>query len=198
MCSLFSHNWGNLVDGNAHNTHLIFLTKNTEPMFLLTCLLFLYFYLFLVAYSLLPPFMLRICSGYLGCGLHYGRNGSPQNPFSRKGLYPWAACSSVWLFSRNKTRTSIVSSKCFAQAGMASCEPPHILFDRFASHLNLQPTTCFSCRCTISYESLSWATEFLLQAWNPYAKPENRNVCRPVAENQTVKRYLLSNWLLFV
>lgn len=47
--------------------------------------------------------MLHTCSGYLGCGLHYGRNGSPQNPFSRKGLYPWAARSCVWLLLWNRT-----------------------------------------------------------------------------------------------
>lgn len=36
-----------------------------------------------------------IClSGYMGCGLHNGRNGSPQNPFPGKGLYP-CDCSSI-------------------------------------------------------------------------------------------------------
>ncbi|CDQ71780.1 unnamed protein product [Oncorhynchus mykiss] len=30
--------------------------------------------------------MRHTSSGYMGCGLHYGRNGSPQNPFSRKGF----------------------------------------------------------------------------------------------------------------
>lgn len=34
------------------------------------------------------------------CGMHYGRNGSPQNPLSRKGLYPCAICcsSTYYLF----------------------------------------------------------------------------------------------------
>lgn len=53
--------------------------------FLLTCCF---------AYFLLLLSMLHISSGYMGCGMHYGRNGSPQNPFSRKGLYPCAAWSS--------------------------------------------------------------------------------------------------------
>lgn len=77
----------------------VLLTKNTDSNFSADLLHF-YF-----AYSLLPPFMLHICSGYLGCGLHYGRNGSPQNPFSRKGLYPWTACSGVWHFLWNKHST---------------------------------------------------------------------------------------------
>lgn len=53
--------------------------------------------------SLFLLFMLHTCSGYLGCGLHYGRNGSPQNPFSGKGLYPWAARSCVCLLLWNGT-----------------------------------------------------------------------------------------------
>lgn len=83
------------------------LIRNTDLILLfffpadLLHLSFLFYFIFL-GYSLLPPFMLRIFSGYLGCGLHYGRNGSPQNPFSRKGLYPWAACSSVWHFMWNE------------------------------------------------------------------------------------------------
>lgn len=28
------------------------------------------------------------CSGYMVGGVHYGRNGAPQNPFPRSGLYP--------------------------------------------------------------------------------------------------------------
>ncbi len=37
--------------------------------------------------------MLHWCSGYLGCWLHYGRDGAAQNPFSREGLYPCSASS---------------------------------------------------------------------------------------------------------
>lgn len=75
---------------------LVLWTKNIDTNF--SCWLVAFF--LLILFSL--PFMLRIFSGYLGCGLHYGRNGSPQNPFSRKGLYPWAACSSVWQFLWNE------------------------------------------------------------------------------------------------
>lgn len=32
-------------------------------------------------------------SGFMVCGVHYGRNGLPQNPLSRKGLYPCAAAA---------------------------------------------------------------------------------------------------------
>lgn len=87
---------------HSNNTPLILLTVNTDPnFFLLICCNFFFFFFLLILFSLLS--MLRTCSGYLGCGLHYGRNGSPQNPFSRKGLYPWAACSGVWHFLWNKT-----------------------------------------------------------------------------------------------
>lgn len=49
--------------------------KNTNtPDFLLNC--FLSFPL------------LHMLSGHLVCGLHFGRNGPSQNPFSWEGLYP--------------------------------------------------------------------------------------------------------------
>ena len=125
----------------------------TLILFLLTfCILFL-----LILFSLL--FMLRICSGYLGCGLHYGRNGSPQNPFSRKGLYPWAACSSVWHFLWNKQHRKkssqiiifILNGSHKDHTLWATIE---ILFLGFAWHLDLHPPTCSSYRYTNSHGSL--------------------------------------------
>jgi hypothetical protein len=38
-------------------------------------------------------FVLQTYSGLMVCGVHYGRNGLPQNPLSRKGLYPCAAAA---------------------------------------------------------------------------------------------------------
>lgn len=94
------------------------------------------------SYSLFLPFMLHTCSGYLGCGLHYGRNGSPQNPFSRKGLYPWAVCSCVWLLLWNGTWHSSFETVPPSARFTSSC------FLLSVWYLILQPHTCFfSSRC---------------------------------------------------
>lgn len=93
------------------------------------------------SYSLFLPFMLHTCSGYLGCGLHYGRNGSPQNPFSGKGLYPWAARSCVWLLLWNGTwHTGFcpLFKTVPPSARFTSC-----CFLLFVWHLILQPHTCY-------------------------------------------------------
>lgn len=139
--------------------------------------------------------MLRICSGYLGCGLHYGRNGSPQNPFSRKGLYPWAACSSVWLFLWNKTQHTNVCRLFKPSVWSSGSHRDHILwattdilFLGFAWHLNLQPTTCFSCRCTNSHDSLNLSSRTVASSTKVICKTQNRIFCSPIAENQTAKK----------
>lgn len=36
-------------------------------------------------------------SGFMVCWVHYGRNGLPQNPLSRKGLYPYAIRNFHWI-----------------------------------------------------------------------------------------------------
>lgn len=156
------------------------------------------FYFIVLGYSLLPPLMLRICSGYLGCGLHYGRNGSPQNPFSRKGLYPWAACSSVWHFMSNEDGLKTVTFSdlllfpdfyfllfFFLIKYIAAIE---ILFLGFAWHLDLQPPTCSSCRSTGSTpSSLTRAATLLLRApWLSHKRPEiELIVCSAIAEKWT-------------
>lgn len=43
-------------------------------------------------------------SGYMGRGLHNGRNGPPQNPFPGKGLYPCDGSSSAVHFGRHPAR----------------------------------------------------------------------------------------------
>lgn len=109
-----------------------------------------------------PFFMLHTCSGYLGCGLHYGRNGSPQNPFSGKGLYPWAAGSCVWLLLWNRTwHTGFcpLLRRFLGQARFTSC----CLSD--ASSCSHPPA--FICGCINSHNSLSETAQLLLQtrAW---------------------------------
>lgn len=60
-----------------------------------------------------PSFVLQTYSGFMVCGVHYGRNGLPQNPLSRKGLYPCAAAavkSVRWWISYVLTKMSLVHS----------------------------------------------------------------------------------------
>lgn len=58
--------------------------------------------------SLLSPFPCLCCSsGYMVSRMHYGRNGSPQNPLPGKGLYPYVFCCNLhWKVSLLPTAAS--------------------------------------------------------------------------------------------
>lgn len=124
-----------------------------------------FFFFLLILFSLL--FMLRICSGYLGCGLHYGRNGSPQNPFSRKGLYPWAACSSVWHFlwkhEKNKKHKQHTQKKvCRLFKPLAPSNGDHMCdasnYRNSISRICVTPQLCIHPPARSSYTHLSSRT----------------------------------------
>lgn len=127
--------------------------------------------------------MLRTCSGYLGCGLHYGRNGSPQNPFPGKGLYPWAV---FWLLRQKagaqaSRRPALSSLNGPRRDGRRSSQPE-------MSYLWLSRTNHLPFH-TNSLTWLSWpelqAAAGAARAEASHAKLGTVNVCSATSEHRS-------------
>lgn len=96
--------------------------------------------------------MLHWCSGYLGCWLHYGRDGSAQNPFSREGLYPCSASSCLLGFCAVQAKPCpalwriIGLSLCLTHTEMFAC-PCHLC----CIHINALCSYICVCVCVLDF-----------------------------------------------